>query len=220
MKVNDRADDTTSEAETQSEPRTPFWAVGLGLLAFVVIALVLAFIFDSELRPSVGIETVAPNAASQNNVQAPGSGTPPTSLPSGGSSTPSPTAAQDERQVIEHAYLEYWNVYSEALFTLEASRLEQVMAGQELQNAMKEIDELRSQNRAAKIDVQHDYTIVNIGPNKAGVQDRYLNKSYLVDATTKQPLQSPGEGETEDIVGQLEKLDGKWKVTSISQRRP
>jgi hypothetical protein len=120
-------------------------------------------------------------------------------------------------QAVERAYLHYWDVYANALFTLDSSHLSEVMSGTELNGRRQQIDELRAQNQAAKIVVEHHYEIVLLGPTKAGVEDHYVNKSYTIDATSKRPLQSPGAGETEDVAFQLELIDGSWKVVSISQ---
>lgn len=221
MGMREMASENPGRPNTETQPRR-YWLVGLVLLGIVVAMLVGAFLLDKQFRPSVGVEAV-PTAAqsgdalptsSSNNTPA---GTSVVAQPGTTATITPPASTLSVTQAVEQAYLQYWAVYSEALYTLDTNRLEEVTAGAELENARKQIDDLRSQNRAAKIDVQHNYVIVNAGPQNAGIQDRYLNKSVIVDAATKRPLQSAGGGETVEVVCQLELTDGKWKVVRVSQ---
>jgi hypothetical protein len=118
---------------------------------------------------------------------------------------------------VERAYLRYWDVYSNALFALEVNRLPEVMAGDELVDAQRQVQDLRSQGRRATVDVQHDYVVVPLGETRATVHDKYRNRSYMVDARTGERVQSPGEGRIVEIAAQLELVDGTWKVTHIAQ---
>ncbi|MDR7551262.1 MAG: hypothetical protein QN131_15215, partial [Armatimonadota bacterium] len=57
-----------------------------------------------------------------------------------------PTASPEE--AVKQAYLHYWEVYSEALFNLDSSRLSEVMTGPRLERALQEIERLQEQGRA------------------------------------------------------------------------
>ncbi|MCX6024217.1 MAG: hypothetical protein NTZ05_21300 [Chloroflexi bacterium] len=195
--------------EEQEPTRRPFWYVGVGLLVLVVVVLGLALFLDKQLRPMVGLEATPIPAI---DTKAPTAQTVPavfTPVASSGSQTAA--------QTVEQSYLAYWSTYSDALYTLDTSHLSEVMAGTELKNAQDQVDELKRQDRAAKIDIDHNYSVVTLSSDKVGIQDHYLNKSYIIDAKTKQPLQSPKDGEIAEIVCWLEKIDGVWKVTSVSQ---
>lgn len=194
--------------------------IGTGLLAAVVAVLVGAWMLDDRFRPATDVRhnQTSPEAISRVLPTTGRSSTTTTESPtSEQGAIASPTSMVDMEQAVEEAYLRYWAVYSDALYTLDTSRLDEVMAGTELQLAIERVEELRSSNRAAKIDVEHNHVIVDIGSTTAAIEDRYLNKSYLVDATTKQPLQSPDEGEIENIACRLELRDGIWKVVEVVQ---
>ena len=227
-------------------PRRAYWLIGLVLLVAVVLVLIVAFVLNRQLRPQVGTEapfttTVdgSPSATPADR-ELPASPTlstvasPATPAPSL-AATPTPTplatpvavvvapgatpAAPGTTAAIEQAYLHYWEIYNRAMYTLDTSRLDEVMAGTELAGREQQIADLQAKNQAAKIDVTHSYVIVVMGPTKAAVEDRYLNQSVLVDATTKRPLQDPGVGEVEDVIFQMELSGDIWKVVVSNQVR-
>jgi hypothetical protein len=192
--------------------------VGSGLLAAVVIVLGGAWLLDDRFRPAADVRRnqTSPEAISLVTTATALSVSTTTASPtSERGAVASPTNMIDVEQAVEQAYLRYWDVYGDALYTLDTSHLDEVMAGTELQLALERIEGLRSSNQAAKIDVEHNHVIVDISSTTAAIEDRYLNKSYLVDATSKQPLQSPDEGEIESIACRLELRDGIWKVVEV-----
>ena len=75
----------------------------------------------------------------------------------------------------------------------------------------RRIDELRSENRAIKTDVDHEIHIVQVSPDAARVVDDYISNTIYVDPITKQPLSEPASDELR-VLYQLQKLDGTWKV--------
>jgi len=225
-------------------PVQRWWLIGLSLVAIIVIAVGAGIFASRKLQPSVGISPVPTNSTAQLPTgstsatagdQPSTTTTPTTAIVPAASPTAThsatPTASPvpvvvapgatpappGTAQAVERAYLHYWDVYANALYTLDSSHLGEVMSGTELDGRRQQIDELRSQNQAVKIVVEHHYEIVLLGPSTAGVEDHYVNKSYTIDATTKRPLQSPGAGETEDVAFQFELVDGSWKVVSSSQ---
>lgn len=215
-------DELSFEGERDMRRGWPTWVIGLGLLALVLLILTGAFFLNSRLKPKVGTEEVAGGAILATRT------TQPAVPASGVSSTPgnsttsntdvgqtSPAGTPDTSQVVSQAYLHYWDVYSNALYTLDASHLEDVLAGDELSRSHEAIDGLRSEGHAAKTDVQHHFAIIALTEDTATIQDEFLNKSYLVDAATRHALQTPTGGDPETISFQLKLLDGKWKVVSV-----
>ena len=90
--------------------------------------------------------------------------------------------------------------------------MSEVMAGAELERTRTQIAELRAQWRAAKIVVEPRIAFLRVSDSSADLYDEYFNKSYLVDAQTKQPMQQPGPGGTAKVSYQLERADGVWRV--------
>jgi hypothetical protein len=200
----------------------PTWAIGLGLLAVVLLILGGAFFLNGRLKPKVGSDAVAFGDASVVAATRP---TAPATVTSSTPSNPtvsntaigqsSSTSAPDATQAVSQAYLHYWDVYSNALYALDPSHLEDVLAGDELNRSRDAIDSLRSEGHAAKTEVQHHFAIIALTEDTATIQDEFLNKSYLVDATTRQAFQTPTSGNPETISCQLKLLDGTWKVVSV-----
>lgn len=226
MSPDETLGETQAGADVSTEPRRPYWAVGLVLLAVVLVVLAAAFLLDRQLRPRVGIEpspTVPALAQSFETRTAAPSPTPAVSAsPTARAGAAEPTLAASptgprvansplERE-IEQAYLKYWEIRSEALYNLDPSRLPDVMAGAELEREQQQISELKAQGRAVKIDVEHRIAFVRVGEANAELYDEYVNRSYLVDAQTKQPIRTPGPGGTAKVSYRLQKIDGVWKV--------
>jgi hypothetical protein len=78
------------------------------------------------------------------------------------STTASPSSTPSIEDEIGAAYLNYWVVYTDAVLNLDESRLEEVMTGPQLERTLEEISSLRRQNRAAKIDVEHNFVVLNL----------------------------------------------------------
>ena len=124
-----------------------------------------------------------------------------------------PTATPSVEEAVLQAYLYYWQVYSEALNSLDTTRLSEVMTGPRLERALTEIDDLRAQNRAVKIVVENQPVVVQVSNDQAVVLDSYENRSYLIDPVTKEPLsQPPGTAETIRDRVTLTRVEGAWRV--------
>ena len=227
MKADEKMNETKSDPGANPEPRRPFWVVGLVLLGLVVAMLGGAFLLDRQLRPSVGIEpaTAAPVARKATETSQPGRQ--PTG-PAAGISTPAITATQagggaatpSRAQEVEQAYLKYWEVYSEAMYTLHTSRLSEVAAGERLEQAISEVEKLKAQGKAAKIDVEHHFFVFDVAANSARVHDEYVNNSYAIDPETKRPIGAPGKSESIVDTYFLERIDGVWKVVRGVRESP
>lgn len=226
-----KADEGTNEANSDTGPdperRRPFWVAGLALLGLVVAMLVGAFLLDQQLRPGVGIEPTSAVPAAGKATDTTQAGRQPTS-PAAGISTPVITATQagggaatpSGAQEVEQAYLKYWEVYSEAMYTLRTSRLSEVAAGERLEQAVVEVEKLKAQGKAAKIDVEHHFFVFDATANSAKVHDEYVNNSYAIDPETKQPVGAPGKSESIIDTYFLERIDGVWKVVRGVRESP
>lgn len=216
--------------EAQRPPR--FWLVGLVMFGLIVVILVGAFLLNRQFRPRVGIEPVAtpvtssqvqaraaPSVATQPTVHPVTSPTvaatpsaAPTPAPSGVAPAAKPTADPALVKEVEKAYLKYWEVYGEAMNTLDITKLQDVAAGDRLQQATAEVNDLKAAGKAAKIEVEHKYFVFNVTDKTAAVHDEYVNSSYAVDPKTQQPVGAPGKSETIIDTYFLERVGGEWKV--------
>jgi hypothetical protein len=124
-----------------------------------------------------------------------------------------PTATPSVEEEVSQAYLHYWEVYSEALYNLDTSRLSEVMTGPRLERALEEVQGLQDQGRAVKIVVDNRPVVVQAGSDQAVVLDSYENRSYFIDPVTKEPLSQPPEtAETIRDRVTLTRVGGTWKV--------
>ncbi len=219
MGVDETTNEVKSSRGADPERRRPFWVVGLALLGLVVVMLVGAFLLDRQLRPDVGIGPAAAVPVAGEATETPQPGLLPTS-PAAGISTPVATmapaggavATPSRAEEVEQAYLKYWEVYSEAMYTLSTSRLSEVAAGERLGQAIVEVEKLKAQGKAAKIEVEHDFFVFDVTATSAAVHDEYVNNSYAIDPQTKQPVGAPGKSESIVDTYFLERMDGIWKV--------
>ncbi len=215
-------DETPNKAPVGAPgPPRPFWLVWLILFGLVVVLLGGAFLLDARLRPQVGTEPPA-TTASVAFAQA-------TSLPEPITPTvsASPTLAAggqaangDLGQEVSQAYLHYWDVYAQAMFTLDPSQLHTVANGDRLNEALAEVADLKAQGKAAKIQVDHHFFVFDVTATSASVHDEYDNKSYTIDPRTRAPLGSPGT--TQHLVDTyfLQRVDGEWKVVRGLRESP
>jgi hypothetical protein len=121
---------------------------------------------------------------------------------------------------VEAAYLRSWEVYAEAVWTLEYDQAEfaEVYAGDQLKTKVAELERRQRERRAVRAVVEHDYTVDVVAPTKAVVIDQYVNHMTLVDADTKRDRE-PDPNELTLISYRLELVSGAWKVT-FSERGP
>lgn len=125
-----------------------------------------------------------------------------------------PTATLTVEEEVGEAYLRYWDVYSDAVFNLDENALGQVMTGPQLQRTLDEIDALRIRGRAAKIDVEHNFFVVEVDATAgtATVRDDYTNRSYEVDPETREMVGEPAAGVVIRDTFLLTREEGTWKV--------
>jgi hypothetical protein len=118
-----------------------------------------------------------------------------------------------------NAYINYWQIASEAYRTGDPSRLGEVMTGDALDAARKSIAERRAQGRGVETRIRtKSFAIVDLKPNMFSIQHQYINASMYVDLQTGQPIVT-GEHVESSMYKQLtvlHKVDGRWKVSSIN----
>jgi hypothetical protein len=118
----------------------------------------------------------------------------------------------DLAQQIDAAYRRYWDVVTQAEFDLDTTHIAEVMTGAELDRERKLIDDLRSQSKAGKTDVEHHSKVMYATTAEAVVYDEYVNHSIFIDAVTKQPLSNERPSKVWKVSYLLKKSDGGWKV--------
>jgi hypothetical protein len=125
-----------------------------------------------------------------------------------------PTPAPSVEQEVSEAYLNYWQVYADAVFELDEARLPEAMTEPHLERTRQEIEGLRQRGRAAKIVVEHDFLILQVDATAgtATIRDRYTNRSHEVDAETKEMVGEAAPGTVLTDTYFLVKEGGVWKV--------
>jgi hypothetical protein len=133
--------------------------------------------------------------------------------------TPAATATVSPEDEVVTAYLHYWDAYSQALLDLNPALVEGVAAGEELQRIQEEIDGLRSQGLALRVDVSHNFVLLDVTSDSATLYDEITNNSFYVDAETKEPAQGSGSGEILKDTFYFQKIGGDWKVVRSTRQR-
>ena len=152
--------------------------------------------------PSATLAADTPRSTTTSTTAAPEPTTTSTSAP--------PTGSLEGE--VEAAYLRSWDVYREAMFRLDPSRLEEVYAGDALDLRRREIATAPS---PVRVHVDHDYEIAVVGPDTALVFETYRNHSVYLDRTTMQPIEpDPNSVLRREYV--LQKEPPGWRVTQAN----
>ena len=228
MAVNDKPPESV-------ETRKPYWPVAAGLLGVIVLLVVGGFLFAEHSRgntraagtPAFSASgspvafTAAIAAASSSAAPSPSSAgvnSAPTSA--NASAVPSSSASNSPlAQEVTAAYEHYWQVYSDAMYRLDASQVSQVASGEELKEIQDEVNSFRQRNKAVHVLVEHHYFVFDITATQAKVYDEVHNKSFLIDPVTKQPPSGPDQTDIEKDTFFFSKADGIWKVTDSTRQR-
>lgn len=219
------APDTTGATGAATAPALPdgerrprsYVAVASALLLGLVVLLGGGFLFDRQFRPRVGIETPDAATGATATIAAPPTTTAPAAAAPTIAPPPRPTPwprvgrTALEREV-EEAYARYWMVLVQAYYTLDTSRLPEVMAGEELRRQEEQIRELGSQGRAGKLIVEHRISFPQVSDDRVVIYDEQLNRSLFLDAATRTEFRTSAAPETEKLTFEFRKIDGTWKV--------
>jgi hypothetical protein len=176
------------------------WRVAIGFV--VVIALVAGLI-------AVAMELVrlpwTPPAA-ELAYEIPGPRARPVIIAA--SPTPDPVLLTE----ITDAFQKYSDIRAEAEWSLDGSRLAEIMPGPELTGSLQYLDDLRASGRAVRTKIEHHVRVSRAAANEAEVVDDVTDWSVYVDVVTRQPLQPEPAGRQLTEVYFLRKIDGVWKV--------
>ena len=103
------------------------------------------------------------------------------------------------------------------MWTLDAAPLDNVSTGDELLALRHDVQQLRTDDRAIKVEMEDQFTVIRVDGDQAQVLDRLRDYSIYVDPTSKQPL--PGQASVLTPSAPLltslyflRNADGTWKV--------
>ena len=131
--------------------------------------------------------------------------------------TPTPRPSVEDE--VMAAYTRYWDAYGQALLNLDATLVEGVASGEELQRIREEVEGLRSQGLALRVVVEHNPVILEASANSAVLFDETVNNSFYVDPQTKEPPEASGSGEILRDTFYFEKVNGQWMVVRSTRQR-
>jgi hypothetical protein len=202
-------------------PRS-YWLVGLALLVVVALLLGGGTVLSQRLRPKVGLQS-----ATTAHAQEPSKfgfiltrlAPQPSSHDAGPVTAPSPEAGPTAIEIdpalleeVEAAYSKFWDIRTEAALNLDITRLSEVMAGPALEREQQQIHDLQARGVAAVIGGDHEVGLLSLTQDEAELYDEYVNRSYLVDPVTREPVGAPEPDETIKVSFRLQRIDGVWKV--------
>ena len=222
MDEHEMTDGYSGVTKVAEPARRSHWLIGLALLLMVALLLGGATILSERFRPKVGLQSTATAHAQERTRFAIIQARPASQVRSHDTEpipTPSPEAGSDAIDVdaalleeVEAAYSKFWNVRTDAALNLDISHLPDVMAGPALERERQQIGDLQARGVAAVIEGDHEVGLLSLAPDEAEVYDEYVNRSYLVDPVTREPVGAPEPEETVKVSFRLQKLDGVWKV--------
>jgi hypothetical protein len=126
---------------------------------------------------------------------------------------PSPTP-ESPREAVRQAYLRHWDVYVDAVRTLEMARLDEVFTGKALKVVVRGVERRQREGTPVRIRVEHNMGIKIIDATTAVVDDRYVNRAAELDPETGKPTKRFPDERIHDVFT-LKKVNGLWKVSAI-----
>ena len=125
----------------------------------------------------------------------------------------SPTA-ENEKETVRKAYLRQWDVYAQAVLTLETEGLARVFTGKALEVVQDEIARRKRTETPSRVRVRHDFGVKIISPSTAVVDDRYINHTVTIDPKTGKPTERDPNQIVHEVYT-MKKVGGVWKVSAI-----
>lgn len=162
------------------------------LLALLVLGLLIAQAGGNGDGDSAAHESPSPSLTSPNE-------------------TPS---LENPRKAVREAYLQQWDVYAQAVLTLETEGLDQVFTGKALEVVQDEIARRQRMETPSRVRVRHDFGIKIISPSTAVVDDRYVNHTVTIDPKTGEPTERDPNQIVHEVYT-MKKVEGVWKVSAI-----
>jgi hypothetical protein len=128
-------------------------------------------------------------------------------------------ATSPTEREIEATFERYLRIYSEAVLSLDTSRLDEVLAGEALQLVTDEIDDRRVRGRPLKvIEENRVVALADVTENRGFLLEEYTSRSVIVDASTQQPLPRSAPPLRVRQVYQLRRTDGVWRIVDWSRQ--
>lgn len=220
-------------APPQRSPGVPLWVAAVLILPVVAATVGLgAYRWQRERAQQ---SEAAAIQATFTAAEATRAATPPTPAPQPTATPVAPDSGvvlldglavgDPVREEVLDAVDMYWRVVGDAIYYLDTSGLPGVAADQELKELDQRIERLRAENVAF-------YPIISFPTSTAyrvrapdadlGVRVKYKDRSYYIDAKTKEPVVRPGSrpstqeeiarGLDKDAFLLVRKVDGTWKV--------
>jgi hypothetical protein len=130
-----------------------------------------------------------------------------------------PTVPPEVAAAVAQAYLNFFQVRADALFALDGSQLDEVATGDALTGLESDIEQKKAAGHAIRIDVVHNYKVIDASDDLAEVADDYRDSSVFIDPETKQLLpgesvpSSPDDAPEVKVIYQLQNINGVWKVS-------
>ena len=171
---------------------------------WVIAAIALAACFGGDASP-----TPTPTATVVTS---------PTVAPTEPSVTATPSLEEIADEVAE-AYLAYLDAYAQAVLHLDISLVEGFATADELESIRAEIEMLRADGVALRVVAEHDITVIDVTSDTALIADEIVDNTFYVDARTLEPPEAEGSGDTYRDLVTLERIDGRWLVTSGARDR-
>lgn len=139
--------------------------------------------------------------------------------PSGTVATAAPetttTTELTVEEEVEAAYLRSWDVYAQAMRTLDTKDLGTIFVGAALELRENEVRRLKLANTPARMEIDHDFTIAIADDGQSAlVVDHYVNHSVLIDPASGEPT----EPDPNDIVRreyEMRLMEDRWLVTDV-----
>ena len=220
MTAHELSDDFGARQDQHAPARRSYWPIGLALLIVVMLLLGGATFLNQSLRPAVGLQLATTAHVQETRLGFilghQSSYESPDSAPV---AAPSPEKVTDAIEVdlalleeVQAAYSTFWDIRAEAAFNLDASRLPEVMDGPALEREREQIADLEARGMAAVIEAEHEVGLLSLSQEEAELYDEYLNRSYVVDRATKEPVGTPEPEEVVKVSFRLKRIDGVWKV--------
>ena len=128
--------------------------------------------------------------------------------------TTTTTAPLPLEEAVRRAYLQSWDDFATAVWTLDAGVLENTYAEDSLANHQRDVERRIGDRRRLRVQVTHDIDIVMTGPDRAAVTDKLVNSSIAVDADTGAVV-AVANAESDYFQTTMQLLDGRWKVVLV-----
>lgn len=126
-------------------------------------------------------------------------------------SSPKPLSPKEE---VREAYLEQWDVYTEAVRVLETDGLEEVFTAKALEVVTNEIKRRRREGTSLALRLKHDVAIRMVDATTAVVDDRYIYRATDINSETGKPEKRYSPDLIHEIYT-LKRVNSEWKVSAI-----